>query len=197
MRMSSTSTKPNWCLSTIIAKFKSKFHTKVVPSETITDEGIEETEPLIYEFEQEEEDGTNQTNTNETSDNDTDTTDENDAINTSKNNILGMICVGIGTGMFCTGDAIVSAHDGNVIEYLLGRVVVTNILSVFLWFVNPYQVKGDSINWYGDEPHRINVWTRGFLWFCSCWLIWCGIELIPIGLCYIEHMCSTLNWCNN
>ena len=194
--MSFTSNKPTWSLSSLIANLKSIFHTKVGLPETITNEGIEETEPLIYEFEQAEEDGTNQTNTNETGDNDTDTTDENDAINTSKNNILGMICVAIGTGLFCSVGVIVKNEYCSLIQLMFGRVIIQNILSWLLWIVNPFQIRGNSMNWYGDAPYRVNLWIRGFLWFISTYLWWCGLVLIPIGVCYIVHI-YTLNWCNN
>ena len=178
-----------WSVSTIIAKLKSTFNIKVAQSPPTSDEDNEETEPLVYEFTQEKkETETIESGSSETSDNDTDITDENDAISTSKSNILGMFCVALGTGLFCSIGAVVQMSSSALVELMLGRLIIQNILSWFLWFVNPYQVKGTSINWYGDEPHRVNVWTRGFLWFCSLFFWWCALELLPIGLCHMSSM---------
>ena len=185
--MSLKSTEPIWSISKIITKVKSTFNIKTAQSPSAIDEGTEETEPLIYEFEQEEEE-TNQNDPHETSNSDTDTTNENDAINTSKNNILGMFLVALGTACFCTVGAIVQHHGGDLLELMMGRLVIQNLISWFLWFVNPYQVKGDSTNWYGDQPNQVNVWIRGFLWFCSSYFWWCGLELIPIGLLTLFHI---------
>ena len=172
--MSVKSTEPIWSISTIIAKCELTFNIhQVAESPPAIDEGIEETEPLIYEFEQEEE---------ETSDGDTATTDENDAINTFRGNILGMILVAVGTGFACTVGAIVQNYGGSLLELMLGRLVIQNIISWFLWIFNPFQIKRKSVNWYGDQPHRVNVWVRGLLWFCFVYLWWSGLELIPIGL---------------
>ena len=178
-----------WSLSTIITKLKSSFNIKVAQSPPTSDEDNEEREPLVYEFtqEQKEEEETSQSGSNETSDNDTVVSDESDATSTSKSNILGMFCVALGTGLFCSIGAVVQMSSSALVELMLGRLIIQNILSWFLWYVNPYQVKGTSIHWYGDEPHRVNVWTRGFLWFCSLFFWWCALELLPIGLC---HMCS-------
>ena len=181
-------------LSELITKFKSKLHKKVAQSPPVIDDEVEVREPLVYEFTQEQEEtDTVQSGSNETSDNETEFTDEIDALNTYKSNILGMFLVATGTGLFCTIGAVVQMSSASLLELMLGRLVIQNIMSWALWLINPYQIKGnegDNMNWYGDEPHRVNVWIRGFLLFCSGYVWWCALELLPIGICYtrLYHM---------
>eukprot|EP00484_Ammonia_sp_Unknown_P029491 CAMPEP_0197036030 /NCGR_PEP_ID=MMETSP1384-20130603/13652_1 /TAXON_ID=29189 /ORGANISM="Ammonia sp." /LENGTH=423 /DNA_ID=CAMNT_0042466157 /DNA_START=145 /DNA_END=1416 /DNA_ORIENTATION=- len=104
-----------------------------------------------------------------------------DQVYESKKTLLGMIVVAIGTALFCTVGAIVQYHGGSVLQLMLGRYVTQNLLAWLLWFSNPCKITAGCQHWYGDAPHRLNIWTRGFLLFCVVFFWWRGLELMPLG----------------
>eukprot|EP01083_Nonionella_stella_P059488 155624_1 len=104
-----------------------------------------------------------------------------DQVHETRNTLLGMTVVAIGTALFCTVGAIVQHHGGSVLQLMLGRYLTQNIISWIVWFGNPCKTRSSCEHWYGDTPHRINIWVRGFLLFCTVFLWWRGLELVPLG----------------
>ena len=96
--------------------------------------------------------------------------------------ILGMCLVAFGTALFCTNGAIVQKHGGSILQLMLGRYCVQNIISSILWVFNPWNVRKDSIHWYGDGPSRKIIWLRGLALFSTVFFWWRGLELVPLGL---------------
>jgi len=92
-----------------------------------------------------------------------------------------MLLVGLGTFFYFTCDALVWWHGGSVLELMFGKYIVQLLISSCLWMGNPFNIKGSSQNWYGDEPHRMNIWIRGWLLFCYVFLWWRALEQIPLG----------------
>ena len=92
-----------------------------------------------------------------------------------------MMLVGVGTFFYFTCDALVWWHGGSVLELMFGKYIVQFLISTALWMGNPYNVKGSAQNWYGDEPHRANIWIRGWLLFCYVFLWWRALEQIDLG----------------
>jgi len=95
--------------------------------------------------------------------------------------LLGMVLVAVGTALFCTNGAIVQKHGGSILQLMLGRYAVQNIISSAIWVSNPWNIKRDAINWYGDGPQRRIIWLRGFTLFATVFLWWRGLELVPLG----------------
>eukprot|EP01084_Bolivina_argentea_P165028 286797_1 len=99
--------------------------------------------------------------------------------NQTKQTILGMMCVAIGTGFICTGGSIVALMGGSVLEIMLGRYIIQMLLGFGWWFIKPPK---DNIHWYGDKRNEIlNVWIRGGLYFLLVFGWYRGLELVPIG----------------
>ena len=96
--------------------------------------------------------------------------------------LLGMTLVAIGTALFCTNGAIVQKHGGSILQLMLGRYCVQNNISSILWVFNPWNVRKDSIHWYGDGPARKIIWLRGLALFSTVFFWWRGLELVPLGL---------------
>ena len=108
-----------------------------------------------------------------------------DKVKESKQTIIGMIVVAIGTALFCSVGAVVQYHGGSVLQLMLGRYVTQNIISWIIWCVR----KPSSCNkWYGDPPYRINIWSRGLLLFFTVFCWWRGLELVPLGLSVILNI---------
>eukprot|EP01084_Bolivina_argentea_P293343 504491_1 len=162
---------------------------KVCKSPPNIQEGIDETEPLILH-------DTNSPTTLPTiyeddacirplnissSSSDTDRNIPIDQVHETKNTLLGMAVIAIGTALFCTVGAIVQHHGGSVLQLMLGRYITQNIISWIVWFANPCRTRSSCKHWYGDAPHRINIWVRGFLLFWTVFLWWRGLELVPLG----------------
>ena len=102
-----------------------------------------------------------------------------DKVTESKQTIIGMIIVAIGTALFCSVGAIVQVHGGSVLQLMLGRYITQNIISWLIWFIRK---PTSCIHWYGDNPYKINIWSRGFLLFVTVFCWWRGLELVPLGL---------------
>jgi len=95
--------------------------------------------------------------------------------------ILGMCLVAFGTALFCTNGAIVQKHGGSILQLMLGRYCVQNIISSILWVFNPWNVRKDAIHWYGDGASRKIIWLRGLALFSTVFFWWRGLELVPLG----------------
>lgn len=105
-----------------------------------------------------------------------------DTLNSTKQTIIGMIVVAIGTALFCSVGAIVQHHGGSVLQLMLGRYVTQNVISWIVWFVNPYKTRSTCTYWYGDKGMRANIWIRGILLFCTVFFWWRGLEMVPLGM---------------
>jgi len=96
--------------------------------------------------------------------------------------LLGMTLVATGTALFCTNGAIVQKHGGSILQLMLGRYVVQNIISSILWVSNPFGVKGTAVHWYGDTwDSRKIIWARGTALFFTVFFWWRGLQLLPLG----------------
>ena len=104
-----------------------------------------------------------------------------DESETSRQTLLGMVLVAIGTALFCTVGALVQYHGGSVLQLMFGRYIVQNVVSWILWCCNPCRLRGDAVHWFGDAPHRKNIWCRGLLLFLTVLFWWRGLELVPLG----------------
>eukprot|EP01083_Nonionella_stella_P267522 903695_1 len=140
-------------------------------------EGIDETEPLLNDINNPIIDSRLLNTDYEISD-----SENTDEIYTAKQTLIGMVVVAIGTALFCTVGAIVQHHGGSVLQLMLGRYIIQNIISWIVWFSNPCKTKSECQHWYGDnKSYRINIWIRGFLLFCCVFFWWRGLELVPLG----------------
>ena len=115
---------------------------------------------------------------------------ERDQRSISKRTLLGMVFVAVGTALFCTVGAIVQEHGGSVLQLMMGRYMVQNLISWCIWFGNPWNIKKDAVYWYGDRPHRKNIWARGFFLFLTVFCWWRGLELVPLGNTHSLFLCS-------
>eukprot|EP01084_Bolivina_argentea_P293342 504490_1 len=96
----------------------------------------------------------------------------------AKKTLLGMVIVAIGTALFCSVGAIVQYHGGSVLQLMLGRYITQNIIAWFIWLC---WKPSSCDHWYGDSPFKLNIWSRGFLLFCTVFCWWRGLELVPLG----------------
>ena len=102
--------------------------------------------------------------------------------------LVGMTLVAIGTALFCTNGAIVQKHGGSILQLMLGRYCVQNILSSCIWISNPCNIrqKGPNgtaaVHWYGDGAATKYIWLRGLALFCTVFFWWRGLELVPLGI---------------
>jgi len=99
----------------------------------------------------------------------------------SRQTLCGMVLVAIGTLLFCTVGAMVQYHGGSVLQLMLGRYTVQSVISWFLWWCNPCRIRGDALRWFGDSPHRSNIWARGLFLFLTVLFWWRGLEMVPLG----------------
>ena len=106
---------------------------------------------------------------------------EEDDSESSGQTLLGMLFVSTGTLLFCTMGAIVQYHGGSVLQLMFGRYMVQNVLSWMLWCCNPCGLRGSAVHWFGDAPHRKNIWARGLLLFLTVLFWWRGLEMVPLG----------------
>jgi len=92
--------------------------------------------------------------------------------------ILGMAAVAAGTGFLNAGGCVVAIVGGSALEFMMGRWIVQLVLASLWWIIKkPPQ----NEHWYGDKGLRLNIWTRGFLYFLLCYGWYRGLELVPIG----------------
>lgn len=99
----------------------------------------------------------------------------------NKRTLYGMLCVAVGTALFCSVGAMVQEHGGSVLQLMFGRYLVQNLISWLCWLLNPWQIRGADQQWYGDEGHRKNIWLRGFCLFLTVFFWWRGLEMVPLG----------------
>jgi len=110
-------------------------------------------------------------------DTDTSTSAQETAIE-AKYTILGMIAVAAGTGFINTGGCLVAVIGGSVLEIMLVRWIVQGILGALWWY---FKTPPQNTHFYGDRGSRINIWSRGALYFLLCFGWYRGLELVPIG----------------
>eukprot|EP01083_Nonionella_stella_P251798 868361_1 len=97
---------------------------------------------------------------------------------TVKRTILGSLLVACSQLAAVTAETIVKRSKLTVIQILTGREVVHLIISILWWNIKkPVNVK----HWYGDKPHRVNIWTRGFLLSLLGALLYYGVITLPLG----------------
>lgn len=100
----------------------------------------------------------------------------------AKKTLLGMVLVALGTGLFCTVGAVVQYHGGSVLELMLGRYIMQNVIAWVIWIFRRPQ---NCHSWYGDPPYRANIWARGVLYWLTTFCWWRGLEMVPLGM----HAC--------
>jgi len=99
----------------------------------------------------------------------------------NKRTLMGMLCVAVGTALFCSVGAMVQDHGGSVLQLMFGRYLIQNLISWLFWLANPLQIRGADQKWYGDAEHRKNIWARGFCLFLTVFFWWRGLEMVPLG----------------
>merc|ERR1712083_947287 len=63
-------------------------------------------------------------------------------------------------------------------EIMLVRWIVQGILGALWWY---FKKPPQNEHFYGDRGSRLNIWTRGALYFLLCYGWYRGLELVPIG----------------
>jgi len=100
-------------------------------------------------------------------------------IHSGRATLFAMILIAIGEGLICSIGAIVQKNGGSVLQLIWGQYLTQNLIAWTIWFCrcSPQTYT----HWYGDAPHRNNIWLRGFLLFCAEFLWLRGLEVVPLG----------------
>ena len=78
--------------------------------------------------------------------------------NSLRNTIIGSLCIAFGQLLFATNEAILKLSSLKESQLLFGRFGIQFIIAIFWWI---FKKPSNAINWYGDKPHIINIWSRG------------------------------------
>ena len=99
-------------------------------------------------------------------------------VQTAANTIFGMMIVAFATGLVCACGAIAQYDGGSILQLMLGSYILQNIMCWCWWCIRK---PSQATNWFGDSPHKCNIWTRGVLYWVMMFCWWKGLEMVPIG----------------
>ena len=100
------------------------------------------------------------------------------SVQSNANTVFGMLVVAFGTGIFCTAGAIAQYNGGSILQLRLGSYAIQNVMCWAWWCVRK---PSQSTHWFGDSPHRLNIWVRGILFWILLFAWLKGLEMVPIG----------------
>eukprot|EP01083_Nonionella_stella_P098405 276691_1 len=111
---------------------------------------------------------------------------------TVKSRIVGSLCVLLGMTLSGINEVIVKSSSNSgllVTELVAGRFGVQLLLATLWWNIKkpttPTILNPDDNtvikHWYGDHPHRVNIWLRGICFATMMVMYYLGLILLPIG----------------
>eukprot|EP01084_Bolivina_argentea_P026655 49587_1 len=104
----------------------------------------------------------------------------NNAINSSRSTIIGMLAITLAQFLWNTNDAIIKLVVAKIpLSHILLLEHITGLLFSILWW--KFKQPKNTINWFGDKPYIFNIWSRSFFhFFMSVSYFW-AITVIPLG----------------